>query len=66
MRIASNISDQGIDAFDKEFSEMEEKLREVERIVNGTSVTPQDLQQLRDRIDELRSEVKNKVKVTIK
>ena len=45
---------------------MEEKLREVERIVNGTNVTPQDLQQLRDRIDELRSEVKNNVKVTIK
>ena len=66
LRIASNISDQGIDAFDKEFSEMEEKLREVERIVNGTNVTPQDLQQLRDRIDELRSEVKNNVKVTIK
>ena len=55
LRRASNISDQGIDAFEEEFSEMEKKLREVERILNSTNVTPADLQQLRDRIDELRS-----------
>ena len=47
--------DGGLSAFEKEFAEMERKLREVERILNGTNITPGDLQDIRDKIDQLRS-----------
>ena len=46
--------DGGLSAFEKEFAEMERKLREVERILNGTNITPGDLQDIRDKIDQLR------------
>ena len=44
----------GLSAFEKEFRDMEAKLREVETILNGTDVTPVDLQEIRDKIDQLR------------
>ena len=50
--------DGGLSAFEKEFAEMERKLREVERILNGTNITPGDLQDIRDKIDQLRSVVR--------
>ena len=40
----------GLSAFEKEFRDMEAKLREVETILNGTDVTPVDLQEIRDKI----------------
>ena len=41
-------------AYDQEFREMEEKLAEVERILAGTGISGEDLDDIRDKISELK------------
>ena len=41
-------------AFDREFKEMEEKLDEVKRILAGTNVSAEGLDELRDRLIQIR------------
>lgn len=41
-------------AFGKEFQDMEEKLDEVRRIVAGTNITTEDLDTLREKLNQIR------------
>ncbi len=42
-------------AFEKEFKEMEDKLDEVKRILSGANFTSADLDQLREKLNTIRS-----------
>ena len=41
-------------AFEKEFQEMEKKLEEVKKILNGTGVTQADLDQITEKLEDLK------------
>lgn len=41
-------------AFDQEFKDMEDMLEDVRKILSGTNVTAQDLDELRDKLQQIR------------